>query len=60
MAHVAAGCGAKRSDGLSVTSPGTASTGVDVTRWLVARYQHPDRLIRIEGWDDLPLQVTDR
>jgi hypothetical protein len=39
---------------------GMAQAGVDVTRWLVARYQHPDRLIRIEGRDDLQLQVTDR
>lgn len=39
---------------------GMGQAGVDVTRWLVARYQHPDRLIRIEGRDDLQLQVTDR
>jgi hypothetical protein len=39
---------------------GMAQAGVDVTRWLVARYQHPDRLIRIEGRDDVQLQMTER
>lgn len=39
---------------------GMREAGVDVTRWLVARYQHPDRLIRIEGREDLQLQVADR
>jgi hypothetical protein len=28
---------------------GMHAAGVDLTRWFVARYQHPDRLIRIEG-----------
>ncbi len=43
-----------------VFATGMREAGVDMTRWLVARYQHPDRLIRIEGREDLQLQVTDR
>lgn len=43
-----------------VFAGGMRDAGVDVTRWLVARYQHPDRLIRIEGREDLQLQVADR
>ncbi len=39
---------------------GMREAGVDMTRWLVARYQHPDRLIRIEGRDDVQLQVAER
>ena len=38
---------------------GMRDAGVDVTRWLVARYQHPDRLIRIEGRENLQLQLTE-
>ncbi len=36
--------------------------GVDLARWMVARYRHPDRLIRIEngnGKDQVQLQMTD-
>ena len=36
---------------------GMREAGVDPTRWLVARYQHPDRLIRIEGRENVQLQV---
>ena len=43
-----------------VFATGMREAGVDMTRWLVAKYQHPDRLIRIEGREDLQLQVTDR
>lgn len=32
-------------------------TEVDMTRYLVAQYQHPDRLIRIEGHDAPQLHV---
>jgi len=39
---------------------GMREAGVDMTRWLVARYQHPDRLIRIEGRENLQLQVAER
>ncbi len=30
---------------------------VDLTRYLVAQYQHPDRLIRISGDRDTPLHL---
>lgn len=43
-----------------VFAAGMREAGVDMTRWLVARYQHPDRLIRIEGRDACQLQLTDR
>ena len=43
-----------------VFATGMREAGVDMTRWLVAKHQHPDRLIRIEGREDLQLQVTDR
>ena len=32
---------------------------VDLTRYLVAQYQHPDRLIRISGSDDAQLHLHD-
>ena len=39
---------------------GMRSAGVDLTRWMVARYQHPDRLIRIEnGKDKVQLQMNE-
>ena len=39
---------------------GMREAGVDLTRWMVARYQHPDRLIRIEGGrDNLQLQMAE-
>lgn len=41
-------------------SAGMKEAGVDLTRWLVARYQHPDRLIRIEGRENMQLQVAER
>jgi len=39
---------------------GLREAGVDLTRWMVAKYQHPDRLIRIEGGrDNLQLQMAE-
>jgi hypothetical protein len=39
---------------------GMREAGVDLTRWMVARYQHPDRLIRIEnGHDKVQLQMAE-
>jgi hypothetical protein len=39
---------------------GMRETGVDLTRWMVARYQNPDRLIRIEnGHDKVQLQMAE-
>lgn len=42
----------------STFAAGMRDAGVDVTRWMVARYQHPDRLIRIEGRENLQLQMA--
>lgn len=44
---------------LAFTS-GMRAAGVDLTRWLVARYQHPDRLIRVEGGEPVQLHLNDR
>jgi hypothetical protein len=42
-------------DGQRVTFiGGMHAAGVDPTRWLVARYQHPDRLIRIDSGSNNP------
>lgn len=36
---------------------GMREAGVDMTRWLVARYQHPDKVVRIEGGEAVQVQV---
>lgn len=41
-----------------IFTAGMREAGVDVTRWLVAPYQNPDRLIRIEGNQSPNLQLS--